>query len=136
MLCSQQPGFGKDNDVVTLGGSDTVTINAAAGDSANAASAFISDGSTASSQTNELVFTGADSDQLWFTRSNNDLLVSVIGTFSQMDITGWFDGNAPAVQSFAAAGGKLLASDDVNALVSAMASFSPPAAGATTLPGS
>jgi hypothetical protein len=113
-----------------------LTTNVAAGDSTNAASVLITDGSSASSQSNELVFSGANSDQLWFSRSNNDLLVSVIGTSSQFDIVGWFDGNAPAVQSFAAADGKQLGSDDVNALVSAMASFSPPPAGATTLPGS
>jgi hypothetical protein len=128
--------LGDGNDTVTLGGDDALTINVAAGDSTNTASALISSGSSVSSQSNELIFAAANSDQLWFSRSNNDLLISVIGTSSQIDIAGWFDGNSPAVQSFAAADGKLLTSDDVNALVEAMASFSPPAAGSTALPAS
>ncbi len=126
--------LGNGSDAVTLGGNDLLTSNVSAGDSSNSATATISDTIGATSQSNEIAFTGANSDQLWFSRSNNDLLVNVIGTSSEIDIAGWLGGNETAVQSFAAADGKLLSSDDVNALVEAMASFSPPAAGSTTLP--
>ncbi|AKM04955.1 glycoside hydrolase family 113 [Burkholderia pyrrocinia] len=128
--------LGNGNDTLTLGGNDALAVDVAAGDSTKAAAALILDGSSASSQSNELIFGRADSDQVWFSRSNNDLLVSVIGTSSQIDIAGWFDGNTTSIQSFAAADGKVLTGNDVDALVSAMASFGPPAAGSTTLPDS
>lgn len=128
--------LGNGSDTITLGGNDTLMVNVEAGDSANASSALVTEGSSAASQTNELVFSGANSDQLWFSRSNNDLLVSVIGTSSEIDVAGWFSGSGEALQTFAAADGKLLTADDVNALVSAMASFTAPPAGATALPDS
>lgn len=125
--------LGNGSASIALGGDDTIAVNVAAGDSTNAASALITDASTASGQSNQLTFGSADSDQLWFSRSNNDLLVSVIGTSSEIDISNWYS-NSSAMESITAANGKVLTGDDVNALVNAMAAFSPPAAGSTTLP--
>ncbi|MFM0074597.1 DUF3060 domain-containing protein [Paraburkholderia sediminicola] len=126
--------LGSGNDTIFLEDNDVLTDNALAGDSMNVASTVITESGSSQPQTNELAFSAASSDQLWFSRSGNDLLVSVIGTSSQIDITGWYNGSSQAVQSFDAADGKVLTSNDVNALVSAMAAFSPPAAGSITLP--
>lgn len=129
-----QVTLGSGNDTVFLQDSDVLTDNALAGDSTNVSSTIITENDTSQPQANELAFSSASSDQLWFSRSGNDLLVSVIGTSSQIDVTGWYNGSSQAIQSFDAGDGKILTSDDVNALVSAMAAFSPPAAGSTTLP--
>jgi len=79
-------------------------------------------------------FDAANSDQLWFQKSGNDLLVSQIGTATQVDISGWYSSGASHVQQIKAADGKALADSQVDALVNAMASFSPPPSGTTTLP--
>ena len=83
---------------------------------------------------NTVDFSAANSDQLWFQRQGSDLLVSVIGTSTQADISGWYNSAANEVQQFTAADGKSLAATQVNALVQAMAAFAPPAAGVTQLP--
>jgi Ca2+-binding RTX toxin-like protein len=79
---------------------------------------------------------GADvsADQLWFTKSGNDLKVSIIGTSDQLTISNWYAGNSYHVEQFKTSDGKVLLDSQVQNLVSAMASFSPPAAGQTTLP--
>jgi hypothetical protein len=121
---------------VALGGNDTVVIGVAAGDSNDATSTVITDANSTLNQSSQLDFTGATSGQLWFTQSNNDLLIRVVGSSSQIDIQGWFDGSPTAVQSIMAADGEVLTSQSVNALVAAMASFDPPPPGATALPDS
>lgn len=78
-----------------------------------------------------------NSDQLWFTRSGDDLKVSVIGTTDTLTVKQWYKGqnsDAYHIEQFQAADGKVLASADVDKLVNAMASFAPVAAGQTTLP--
>ncbi|MGQ0595642.1 calcium-binding protein [Aquabacterium sp.] len=83
-----------------------------------------------------LIFDGAvDSSQLWLTRSGNDLVLSIIGTSDKVTIGSWYVGTDNKVESITAAGnGKTLDYTKVDALVNAMAGFTPPAAGQTTLP--
>lgn len=83
-----------------------------------------------------LVFDGAiDSSQVWLTRSGNDLVLSIIGTSDKVTIGSWYVSNDNKVESITAAGnGKTLDYTKVDALVNAMAGFTPPAAGQTTLP--
>jgi Ca2+-binding RTX toxin-like protein len=71
-------------------------------------------------------------DQLWFSMSGQDLVVSVIGTTDRVTIQQWGAGAANHVEQFSA-GGKTLADTQVANLVQAMASMSPPASGQTTL---
>ncbi|PVE43959.1 calcium-binding protein [Limnohabitans planktonicus] len=73
------------------------------------------------------------SSQLWFKRSGNDLQVSVIGTADQVLVQNWYSGSANQIEQFKAGDGKTLLNTQVNALVNAMATFAPPAAGQTTL---
>ena len=74
--------------------------------------------------------------QLWFTHSGKDLCVSIIGTYDRLTVKDWYLGNQYHVEQFKTNDGKTLLDSQVDALVSAMAAFAPPAAGQTTLPAS
>jgi Ca2+-binding RTX toxin-like protein len=73
-------------------------------------------------------------DQLWFRRVSNNLEVSIIGTTDKLSMTNWYLGKQYHVEQFKTSDGKTLLDSQVQNLVSAMAAFSPPAAGQTTLP--
>jgi Ca2+-binding RTX toxin-like protein len=77
---------------------------------------------------------GIATNQLWFQQSSNNLVVSVIGTADQFTIQDWYSGSAYHLEQFKTADGKTLLDSQVQNLVNAMASFSPPAMGQTTLP--
>ncbi|MEO8389890.1 putative Ig domain-containing protein [Polaromonas sp.] len=74
-------------------------------------------------------------DQIWFRQVNNDLEASIVGTGDKFIISNWYLGAQYRVEEFKTTdGGKTLLASQVQNLVSAMAAFSPPAAGETTLP--
>lgn len=80
-----------------------------------------------------LNFTGISSDQLWFSKSGHNLVISVIGTTDKVTISNWDSGvryHAAQIQ----AGSMTLLESNVQALVDAMAAFAPPPPGQTTLP--
>ncbi|NML27864.1 calcium-binding protein [Zoogloea dura] len=77
---------------------------------------------------------GVTADQLWFRRVGSDLEVSIIGSADKTTIDNWFNGSAYHVEQFKVTDGKTLLDSQVDALVSAMAGFAPPAAGQSTLP--
>ncbi|WP_049791087.1 calcium-binding protein [Paracidovorax avenae] len=77
---------------------------------------------------------GVATDQLWFRREDNDLEVSIIGTEDRATIANWYAGSANHLEKIQTSDGKVLLDSQVDALVSAMAGFAPPAAGQTTLP--
>ncbi|MHA6833211.1 calcium-binding protein [Ralstonia pseudosolanacearum] len=70
-------------------------------------------------------------DQLWFAQDGNDLLVTVDGTTSNLRLTDWFNGATHA--TLVAGDGRQLIDSQVNSLVQAMAQFSLPPVGQTTL---
>lgn len=74
-------------------------------------------------------------DQLWFTKSGKDLVISEIGTNYQATIQNWYGSQNAHVEQIQA-GGKTLSDTDVSKLVNAMATMTAPAAGQTTLPDS
>lgn len=76
---------------------------------------------------------GIDSDQLWFRRVNTNLEVSVIGTDDTVRLNGWYGSTPLRLDGFETSSGQALLSNQVDALVSAMAAFSPPAPGQTSL---
>ncbi len=78
--------------------------------------------------------TGINSSQLWFRKVGNDLDVTRIGSTEGVVIKDWYSSGFQHVEQFKAADGKMLLDSQVDALVSAMAAFAPPAAGQTTLP--
>ncbi len=74
-------------------------------------------------------------DQIWFRQVNNDLEASIVGTDDKFIIANWYLGDQYRVEEFKTSDdGKTLLASQVQNLVSAMASFSPPAAGQSTLP--
>jgi Ca2+-binding RTX toxin-like protein len=75
-----------------------------------------------------------NANQVWLTKSGNSLVVSVIGTADQVTILNWFVDPTYRVESIVAAGdGKSLSDAKVQGLVDAMAAFTPPPLGQTTL---
>lgn len=84
----------------------------------------------------DLAIFGADvaADQLWFRQVSNNLEVSIIGTTDKLLVSNWYLGERYRLESFQAGSGQTLIASQVQNLVSAMAAFSPPAAGQTTLP--
>ena len=80
-----------------------------------------------------LLDAGITANQVWLRQEGNNLEVSQIGTNKKMFIADWFSGNAKANFSLDGASGNLMA-NEVQALVTAMAAFAPPAQGQTTLP--
>ncbi len=72
-------------------------------------------------------------DQLWFTKTGNNLDVSIIGTTDKFTVSNWYLGNQYRVEQFKTSDGKTLLDSQVQNLVQAMASFAPPPVGQTTL---
>lgn len=72
-------------------------------------------------------------DQLWFTQTGNNLEVSIIGTSDKFSLSNWYLGSQYHTEQFKTSDGKTLLDSQVQNLVDAMAAFSPPAAGQTTL---
>lgn len=73
-------------------------------------------------------------DQLWFQRVGDNLDVSIIGTADTLVIRDWYLGSQHHVEQLKTSDGKVLLDSQVQNLVQAMAAFSPPVAGQTTLP--
>lgn len=88
--------------------------------------------------TDKLFFEGdISSNQLWFARSGNNLVVSVIGTQDHTTILNWFTASSSTnyqIEQIKAMGdGKTLLNTKVDQLVQAMAGMTPPPAGQITL---
>lgn len=78
-------------------------------------------------------FESIQANQLWFRHVDDDLEISIIGTSDKVLVDGWYSGAAQRVEEIRA-GSALLVDTRVQNLVDAMAAFSPPASGQTTLP--
>lgn len=78
-------------------------------------------------------FENIQREQLWFRHVDDDLEISIIGTSNKVLVDGWYSGAAQRVEEIRA-GSALLVDTRVQNLVDAMAAFSPPASGQTTLP--
>ncbi|MDP2015592.1 calcium-binding protein [Hydrogenophaga sp.] len=72
-------------------------------------------------------------EQLWFQRVSNNLEVSIIGTGDKATITSWYSGSQYQLEQFQVSDGQALMNAQVANLVNAMAAFSPPPMGQTTL---
>ena len=124
-------GGGGNDSLSGLGGNDTYVFGLGAG------ADTISDYDSTAGNTDVLsVGAGVAADQLWFRRVGASLEVSIIGTGDKSTISNWYSSNTYHIEQFKTADGKVLTDARVQALVDAMAAFSPPAAGQTTLPSS
>lgn len=83
---------------------------------------------------------GIEADQLWLQQSEDDLVVSLIGSDDKVTIDGWFANSQDWVtptgnqlDQIRSGDGKTLLDSQVQNLVAAMSSLTPPAAGETSL---
>ncbi|HSX92683.1 MAG TPA: calcium-binding protein [Hydrogenophaga sp.] len=76
---------------------------------------------------------GISEEELWFSRSGNDLLVQVLGDGGQVQIKDWYASSSYLIEEMRLSDGQALLFNQVDALVNAMAAFAPPAPGQTTL---
>jgi Ca2+-binding RTX toxin-like protein len=77
----------------------------------------------AAGSTNELDFVGGiTNDNLWFERSGNNLQIDLLGTNTQVNVSGWFAGSSSQIQEISA--GSLKIDSQVSQLVQAMATYS------------
>jgi len=77
---------------------------------------------------------GVARDQLWFQQSGNNLVVSIIGTSDSVTVQDWYVAAQRKLERIETATGDVLMESQVQNLVNAMAAFTPPAPGQTTLP--
>jgi Ca2+-binding RTX toxin-like protein len=121
---------GAGTDSLTGGtGNDTYLFTPGTG------SDTLSDYDTTSGNTDLLSFgPGITAEQLWFRQVGTNLEVSLIGTTDKATISNWYSGSDYHLEQFKTSDGKTLLDSQVQALVSAMAAFAPPAAGQTGLP--
>jgi Ca2+-binding RTX toxin-like protein len=77
----------------------------------------------------DIVQLGSDiaTDQLWFRHVGNNLEATIVGTNDKLVVSNWYLGDAYRVEQFVTSDGMILLDTQVEALVSAMAAFSPPA---------
>lgn len=138
-------GYGGNDSLVGLDGADSFYGGAGddtltggyGGDSymyqRGGGSDVIQDYDPNSTNLDKLVMEGnISADQLWLTRSANDLVVSVVGTLFKVRVANWYVSSAYRVESISA-GGKTLSSGNVQQLVNAMATMTPQPLGQTTL---
>lgn len=112
------------------GGTGNDTYLAGRGDGADVIQDYQSTANT------DILSFGPDisAEQIWFQQSGNDLEISIIGTQDSVTIQGWYLGSAYHVEQITLADGNVLLDGQVQALVDAMAAFSPPPEGQSTLP--
>jgi Ca2+-binding RTX toxin-like protein len=85
-------------------------------------------GSTTTTDTVQLVNV-TNAKELWFSQSNNDLKVSIVGTTDAVVVKNWYSDTNNRIDQFTLADGKTLAANNVQQLVTAMSAFgaTPPA---------
>ncbi len=113
------------NNSVNMGSAATLTL--ANGSGANSFS--VSNGAS-----DTLAF-GSDvtADQLWFSRSGNNLLITVDGTSETETVTNWFDSTYYQIGTVRDGSGDTISASGINSLVQAMASMTPPPSGQMNL---
>jgi Ca2+-binding RTX toxin-like protein len=89
---------------------------------------------TGSENDRVVIGAGVSENQIWFKRMDNDLQLTLIGTNDMLTVRNWYSDSAHRVDGFDLGSGKRLLEGQVDALVSAMASFAPPAPGQTSIP--
>lgn len=125
---------GNDNLIGGLG-NDTYVFGLGSG-----VDTIIDTDSTAGNVDTISVAAGVAKEQLWFSKSGNDLVMSIIGTGDMSIVKDWYAAGASGasttqnqIEQIKLSNGNTLANTQVNALVQAMAGYIPPAMGTTTL---
>lgn len=82
----------------------------------------------------KLVFgAGIAEDQVWFARSGNDLVVSLLGSADRATLQGWYSSTSNQLDRFLLNDGTFLVAARVDQLVAAMSAFSSPPASVADL---
>ncbi|MCA1323191.1 calcium-binding protein [Herbaspirillum sp. alder98] len=85
-----------------------------------------------------MLFTGNITvEQLWFRRVDNEMRVTLVGTEEGVTFVDWYLNDDQRVDEFRLSNGgpvRYLKGSDIEALVGAMAAFSPPVVGSSSLP--
>ncbi len=113
-------GIGSDRILFGLGdGQDTILQN---------------DTEAASTYTDVLAFEPDVSyDELWFSRSGDDLNINVEGTDDQVTIAGWYNSASQQLDHFES-GSLVLVNQQVEQLVTAMATYDVPSGAGNVIP--
>ncbi|MCC2637533.1 MAG: hypothetical protein K0Q68_1252 [Moraxellaceae bacterium] len=123
-LCGNSAG----NILTGMAGDDTYLFGRGSG-----ADTVVDSDSTAGNQDVLLLEAGIAQDQLWFRQVSNNLEVSVIGSSDKVTISNWYGGSSNHVETIRLADGYSLVDSQVEQLVQAMATMTPPPLGQTTL---
>ncbi|MCU7806252.1 MAG: hypothetical protein KZQ73_00035 [Candidatus Thiodiazotropha sp. (ex Semelilucina semeliformis)] len=91
-------------------------------------------GYTGATYVDKIDLNGVNHDQLWFERSGDDLVMSVIGATDKVSIQNWYQSPSNQIEQINASDGMSLTNTNLDQLVSAMAAFSAPSVGEMTLP--
>ena len=112
---------GAGNDIlIGSAGNDTYKFGLGGGQDA------IANGDADPNSTDILSFgSNIASDELWFSRSNDDLVISLLGTTDRVTVGNWYGDDASKIDEFVDGDGELLNRSEIDQLVSAMAGFSP-----------
>ncbi|WP_447735992.1 calcium-binding protein, partial [Aeromonas veronii] len=122
--------FGDAGNDTLIGGTGNDTYAFKRGDGVD----LICENDSTSGNSDLLLFDGdITADQLWFSQNGKNLDVAIIGTDEKVSIQNWYLSKNYHVEQFKTADGKTLIDSQVQQLVNAMASLTPPAAGETTL---
>lgn len=106
---------GSGNDTLTGGsGDDDYLFGVGDGNDA------INNDDAASASLDELHISGADYDDLWSSRSGDDLIVDIVGSIDSVQINDWFTNTSDQLDAIYA-GDRVLLSNQVDQLVNAMA---------------
>jgi Ca2+-binding RTX toxin-like protein len=119
---------GLNNDTLT-GGAGADLHQMGRGDGADRITVSDSDGTADEFQFGVAV----NYDQLWFSQLGSDLLVSIIGTNDKMTVESWYTSGKDQLDRIEVGDGDYLLTTDVQGLVTAMASLTPPPFGQTEL---
>jgi Ca2+-binding RTX toxin-like protein len=119
----------RGDDVIDGGGGNDILIGKRGHDtylfSAGDGQDVLKNRDSDQSSDDRLLITGLDHDDLWFTSNGKHLFIDVIGSDDQIKIHRWFDSGSAQLDSIQT-GNHVLLREQVDQLVSAMASFAVP----------
>jgi Ca2+-binding RTX toxin-like protein len=128
---------GAGNDVLDGGGGNDTLIGGEGADiylfGRGSGQDLLSNSDTDQAADTLLLGNGIAADQLWFTCSGNDLVVSVLGTADRATLQGWYSDIRNQLDRFELADGATLAAAQVQQLVEAMSAFAAAPAAMTDL---
>lgn len=113
-------------DDLVIGGAGNDTLQAGLGNDVYRTSGTFGHDEITDTGGDDAVEFDVNESTLWFSKSGNDLNVSVIGTQNGVTIKNWYSDATAKIEEFYAGTGKMLTAAKVDTLVSAMSAFAQP----------